>query len=107
MDIWYHGSPSDFDEFKLNQKTNSRLGMGKSVYLTKEFKLAKAFAKRMGSTEIGFVYEVEIKKNHTGRLHYMQMLDDSMQPKDGYECVEITKVKELRIIKKLDVNPKL
>lgn len=104
MNIWYHGSPSDFNEFKLNQKTNSRLGMGKSVYLTKEFKLAKAFAKRMGSNDAsGFVYEVEIKKKHTGRLHFMQMLDDSMQPRDGYECIEITKTKELKIIKKIDV----
>lgn len=103
MEVWYHGSPSDFDQFKLNQKTNSRLGAGKSVYLTKEFKLAKAFAKRMGSTETGFVYEVELKTNHTGRLHFMQMLDDASQPRDGYECIEITKVKELKIINKTKI----
>ena len=102
---WYHGSPVEFDKFELHRRTNSRLGTGGSVYLTSAFNLASAFSKRMGSKDsTGFVYEVEIPDDHTGRLHNMQMLTDDLQPDEGYECVEIFKMSELKIVKRHDIK---
>jgi hypothetical protein len=100
QDIWYHGSPRLFSEFGLGYEPSSRLGDAKSIYLTKSFELAMAFSRN--KTGKGYVYTVEVNKNHTGRLHKMKTLTDHFA-NDGnkdkeLDCIEIYDVKDLKII---------
>ncbi len=99
-EIWYHGSPVLFDEFKLGQTVSSRLGDAKSIYLTKSFELAQAFSRN--KTRKGYVYAVEVSKNHTGRLHEMLSLTQHWSDDKGKDtkltCLQIYNTSEIKIV---------
>ena len=104
-EIWYHGSPVLFDEFKLGQTVSSRLGDAKSIYLTKSFELAKAFSRNKSGK--GYVYTVEVSKSNTGRLHNMLSLTQYWSDDKGKDtkltCLQIYNTSEIKIINRKEI----
>jgi len=107
--IWYHGSPILFDEFKLGMPTNSRIGHDDSLFFTREYKFAKAFSKNkhiytveITDAEENFEFEIAdlnsiVNEPSNGLINPITL--EGKAERKGIPCIRIFDPKLVKIIK--------